>query len=468
MGILPPVRGTVDKIPQVALEAARVFRDGGHGLWLVGGWVRDALLGKIHGDLDFATDALPERSLEILKDWTRGKVWTTGLEFGTVGCQIKETRLEVTTFRREVYREDSRNPQVAFADDIETDLSRRDFTINAMAIALPDVEIVDPFGGLSDLASKKIRTPLGAEISFSDDPLRMLRALRFASTLGFKVEPDVLAAISSMHGRLSIISRERVRDEFTKLILGKTASRALDLATSTGLAEEFLPDLPALQLEQDPVHRHKDVFRHTLAVLDNVCATDQEDPDLALRLAALLHDVGKPKTRQITPKGVTFHHHEVVGADMAEARLRELRYPSRLIEEVRELVYLHLRFHTYRLGWTDKAVRRYVRDAGHLLGKLNTLVRADCTTRNPAKAKELSERMDQLEGRIAELASKEQLSKIRAALDGTEIMEHLGIGPGRLVGEALDFLMEIRMEEGEIPREDALKRLDDWYGSRDK
>lgn len=453
-------------IPAAAKDLAEAYARAGFGVWLVGGWVRDALLGAAAPDLDFATDARPPQSLEILSGWSKGKVWKTGMEFGTLGAERDGTRVEVTTFRSEVYRHDSRNPEVSFAEDLTSDLSRRDFTINAMAIALPDVEIVDPFGGLHDLAAGRIRTPLAPEVSFSDDPLRMLRALRFTSTLGFEVDPALLVAIDGMRERLAIISRERVRDEFSKLMLGREASRALDLAASTGLASEFLPELPALRLEQDPVHRHKDLFRHTLAVLDNVCEADREEPDLILRLAALLHDVGKPKTRQVGPEGVTFHHHEAVGAQMAESRLRELRYAGRVVEEVREVVYLHMRFHSYRLGWTDRAVRRYVRDAGALLGRLNTLVRADCTTRNPERATALARRIDELEERIRDLAASEELLRLRPALDGHEVMARLGIPPGPLVGEALDFLMEIRLDEGEISKEEALGRLDEWFARR--
>lgn len=454
------------EVPPLAISLAEAYEARGYGLWLVGGWVRDALIEGPPGDLDFATDSRPEESLEILHKWSGSEPWTMGIEFGTVGSQKDGVKIEVTTFRSEVYREDSRNPSVTFAEDLETDLSRRDFTINAMAIRVPGIEIIDPFGGMSDLAAGTIRTPLSPEIAFSDDPLRMLRALRLSSTLDFEVEENVLGAIASMHERLSLVSKERIRDELSKLMLGKAPSKALALASHSGLADEFLPELPALQLEQDPIHRHKDVFAHTLAVLDKVAAADEDEPDLALRLAAVLHDIGKPKTRHITPKGVTFHHHEGVGADMAEARLRDLRYPARLVDEVRELVYLHLRFHTYRLGWTDKAVRRYVRDAGGLLGKLNTLVRADCTTRNVEKARRLAKRMDELEDRIRELASKEELSRLRPALDGKEVMERLGVGPGRTVGDALKFLMELRIEEGQLDREEALGRLDEWYAER--
>lgn len=455
-----------EAIPKVALDLASVFNQAGFGLWLVGGWVRDALLGKVHADLDLATDARPEQSLEVLKGWSKGPPWTTGMEFGTVGTLYHDTRIEVTTFRTEVYERDSRNPSVTYGKELVTDLSRRDFTINAMAIALPEVRLEDPFGGINDLVAKRIKTPLAPAVSFSDDPLRMLRALRFVATLEFQLEPVVFAAIAEMHERLSIISAERIRDELSKLIVGRAPSEALDLATETRLADEFLPELPALKLEQDPIHRHKDVFRHSLAVLDNVTAMDRDAPDLPLRLAALLHDIGKPMTRQFTPKGVSFHHHEVVGAQMAEARLTELRYPSRLIGEVKRLVFLHLRFHTFALGWTDRAVRRYVRDAGPLLQKLNALVRADCTTRNPRKAAQLARRMDDLEQRIAELGSKEELRRLRPALDGNEVMAHLEIPPGPLVGEALDYLMEIRLDEGEIDKLEALERLDEWYRAR--
>lgn len=450
------------KIPKIALDLASAFERAGHKVWLVGGWVRDALLGTAdEADLDFATDARPEKSLEVLKSWSTNKVWTTGMDFGTVGAQKGSKRVEVTTFRREIYREESRNPEVSFADDLESDLSRRDFTINALAIAVPEVEVVDPFGGLSDLAAGVIRTPLDPHISFSDDPLRMLRALRFASTLNFEVDDAVVEAIAEMHERLAIISSERIRDEFSKLLMGPQPSRSLYLATEAGLAQEFVPELPQLKLEQDPVHRHKEVFTHTLAVLENVMGTEEDS--LALRLAALFHDVGKPKTRRIGDEGVSFHHHEVVGAEMTETRLKSLRFPARLIHEVKELVYLHLRFHTYRLGWSDRAVRRYVRDAGPLLGKLNALVRADCTTRNPIKAKQLNERMDDLESRIRELAAKEELMAMRPALDGNEIMQHLGIEPGPAVGAARDFLMEIRMDEGEISKERAKELLDKWW-----
>ncbi|MGH2718852.1 MAG: HDIG domain-containing metalloprotein, partial [Actinomycetota bacterium] len=302
--------------------------------------------------------------------------------------------------------------------------------------------------------------------SFGDDPLRMLRALRFASTLDFVIEPEVLDAIRALHGRLGIVSAERIRDEFNKLLLGRAPSAALRLATEVGLTDEFLPELGLMRLEQDPIHRHKDVFAHTLAVLDNAIALEDEGPDLVVRLAALMHDIGKPRTREITAEGVTFHHHEVVGAEMTQTRLRALRYPSTMIADVRQLVYLHLRLHSYGLGWTDKAVRRYVRDAGPLLGELNQLVRSDCTTRNPRKAAQLAARIDELEARIRELATQEELMALRPALDGRQVMEHLGINPGPLVGKALAFLMEIRLDEGEIPTDEAFTRLDEWWASQ--
>ena len=456
-------------VPAPALDLAAAFAGAGWPLYLVGGWVRDTLIGKASPDLDFATPAPPDASLGILKRWAKGKVWTTGFEFGTVSAQKGEVRVEVTTFRTEHYDDGSRNPTVTFATELETDLSRRDFTINALAIALPDVALIDPFGGLDDLAQRRIRTPLSPEVSFGDDPLRMLRALRFSSTLDFAIEPAVLAAISALHGRLAIVSKERIRDEFSKLILGHSPSQAIRMATEVGLADEFLPELGKMRLEQDPIHHHKDVFAHTLAVLDNAIALERragDPPDLILRLSALLHDIGKPRTRAITAEGVTFHHHEVVGAEMTEARMRELRYPAPVIHDVRELVYLHLRVHTYGLGWTDKAVRRYVRDAGPLLGRLNTLVRSDCTTRNPRKAAALAARIDELEERIRDLAAREELMALRPALDGRQVMAHLGITPGPLVGKALAHLMEIRLDEGEISEEEAYGRLDEWWAEQ--
>jgi poly(A) polymerase len=345
---------------------------------------------------------------------------------------------------------------VTFAQKIEADLSRRDFTINAMAVRLPDGELIDPFRGLYDLAHGRLRTPLEPEVSFGDDPLRMLRAARFASTLGVKPAPEVVQAISRMHERLRIVSAERIRDELSKLLVGANVDRALILVVESGLADVFLPELPALRLEQDPVHQHKDVFRHTLAVVKRC------QPEVVLRLAALLHDIGKPKTREITPEGVQFHHHEVVGARMAEERLRALRYPERVVQDVKTLVELHLRFHTYGAGWTDGAVRRYVRDAGPLLDDLNQLTRADCTTQNPKTAEVFRRLQDELEERIARLAEQENLAAIRPPLDGHQIMKHLGIGPGPLVGEAREFLLEHRLERGPIDEAEAYRLLEEW------
>lgn len=454
----------VIEIPKTALDLAEAYSQSEHRLWLVGGWVRDALLGNLHSDMDFATDASPQVSLELLKKWSKGRVWDLGLQFGTVGAERDGVKVEITTLRSEEYQETSRKPTVAYSSDLETDLSRRDFTVNAIALSVPEAELFDPFGGLGDLSARVLRTPRSPQESFDDDPLRMLRALRFVSTLSFSVHGEVMSAVAQMKDRLRIVSAERVREEFTRLMLGDDPPAALEQATESGIAEEFLPELPALRLTQDPVHQHKDLLRHTLAVLGNLISI-QAERDLVSRLAAIFHDVGKPKTRRIDDEGVTFHHHEVVGAQMTKHRLRQLRYPTRIVEEVGELVYLHMRFHTYRMGWSDKAVRRYVRDAGALLPKLNALVRADCTTRNPDKARRLSQRMDELEKRIQELAASEELARLRPALDGHEVMAHLGIEPGPRVKEALDFLMDMRLDEGELSKEEAFRRLTEWWES---
>jgi poly(A) polymerase len=439
---------------------AEGFASAGFELYLVGGPVRDVALGRLSRDLDFATDATPEQTHSIVKPWARS-VWLQGAKFGTVGAQIGDNHVEITTFRTERYEPESRHPEVSFASDIETDLSRRDFTINAMAVRLPSLEPVDPFGGMKDLSSRRLRTPIEPTASFRDDPLRMLRAFRFASELDFKIDTEVLQAIAELKDLIKTVSAERIRDELTRLLIGKAPGRALELADSTELLGLILPEVAALKLEQDPVHRHKDVFHHTLAVLERT------DPEERLRLAALLHDIGKPRTRRIGPDGVTFHHHEVVGAELAARRLRELRYPNETVEAVRELIFLHHRFHTYRLGWTDSAVRRYVRDAGPLLRELNLLVRADCTTRNQAKARRLSDRMDELEERIAELAQQEELNRIRPELDGKQVMAYLGIEPGPLVGEAQRFLLDVRLDEGLIGEEAIYRRLHEWATERD-
>jgi poly(A) polymerase len=445
--------------PPVAKELGLRFQASGHELYLVGGSVRDTLLGQSGKDLDFATDARPSRVVRILQGWAEA-LYSKGVRFGTVGARKDEYDIEITTFREETYPEDSRKPHVTYASDLETDLSRRDFTINAMAVHVPGGEFVDPFRGLYDLAHKHLRTPLEPEISFEDDPLRMLRAVRFISTLGVSPAPELIAAVEQMRERLAIVSSERIRDELSALLLGEHVDKALHLLVDAGLADLFLPELPALQLEQDPIHHHKDVLRHTIAVVAR-CETD-----LPLRMAALLHDIGKPKTREIGPDGVRFHHHEVVGARMAEERLRALRYPEEFIRNVRQLVELHLRFHTYGMGWTDGAVRRYVRDAGPLLDRLNLLVRADCTTQNPAKAKQLSGLQDEFEERIARLAEEENLAAIRPPLDGNQVMKHLGIEPGPLVGEALDHLLEIRMDRGPLPEDEAYRLLDEWAAGK--
>ncbi len=441
------------------------FRAAGHRLYLVGGSVRDAIVGQPgdgggDGDLDFTTDARPDAIERLVTGWADA-VWTQGKRFGTIGCRRGGRTFEITTHRAEAYRPDSRRPDVVFGDEVEADLSRRDFTINAMALALPELELIDPFGGLADLSARRLRTPLDPEVSFGDDPLRMLRAARFLAKLDLEPDSDLVTAVRTGAGRLAIVSAERIRDELDKIVMVPVPSVALWFVVRTGLAEEFLPELPALALEQDPVHRHKDVLAHTLAVVDKT------GPDRLLRLAALFHDVGKPKTRAFGEGGVTFHHHEVVGARMTRHRMQALRYPGDEIDVVTELVNLHLRFHTYRLGWTDRAIRRYVRDAGPLLDRLNELTRCDCTTRNPNRARALARRMDELEARIAELRKQEELDAIRPDLDGTQVMEELGIPPGREVGRALAFLLELRMEEGPLGEEEARKRLAAWWREQD-
>ncbi|CAN5561841.1 CCA tRNA nucleotidyltransferase [soil metagenome] len=438
------------------LEVAERFRARGHELYLVGGYLRDALLDRSPGgDLDFATDASPDQTHDIVKPLAT-HVWLQGMRFGTVGAEIGGEGMEITTFRTERYAAESRHPDVAFETEIATDLSRRDFTINAIALRLPERVAVDPFGGVEDLGARLIKTPGDPIVSFTDDPLRMLRAFRFASQLGFEIVDGVLEAVTKLKEQMRTVSRERVRDELSKLLVGGAPRRALELADSTGLTEQFVPELGALKLEQDPVHQHKDVFAHTLAVIEHT------RPELELRLAAMLHDIGKPKTRRFGPEGVSFHHHEVVGAEMAKRRLQELRYPNETVRAVTEIIRLHHRFHTYRLGWSDSAVRRYVRDAGVYLEPLNELVAADCTTRNRDKARRLAERIDELRGRIAELEAREELARIRPELDGNDVMAYLGVPPGRVVGEALAHLLEIRLDEGPIGRDEALERLRSW------
>ena len=445
-------------------EVARRFAAAGRSLSLVGGSVRDALFPGPTGtaaphDLDLTTDALPAETERLVRGWA-DDIWTQGERFGTIGCRKGTQVYEITTYRAEVYVPDSRKPEVTFGEDLAVDLSRRDFTMNALALRLPDMELIDPFDGLGDLAAGRLRTPLDPEISFGDDPLRMLRAARFAARFSLEPDPALTAAVERMHGRLSIVSGERIRDELDKIVMVDVPSVALWFVVRTGLAGEFLPELPGLALEQDPIHRHKDVLAHTLAVVDKT------SPDRLLRLAALFHDIGKPRTRAITDGGVSFHHHEVVGARMTRTRMEALRYSAADTDTVVRLVELHLRFHTYRLGWTDKAVRRYVRDAGPLLDRLNELTRCDCTTRNAAKARALARRMDELEARITELGEQEELRSLRPDLDGNQIMELLGIGPGRAVGQALNFLMELRLDEGPLDEAAAAARLRAWWAEQ--
>ncbi|HVL81842.1 MAG TPA: CCA tRNA nucleotidyltransferase [Actinomycetota bacterium] len=448
----------------LAARLGTAFSEAGHELWLVGGAVRDDLLGRPVDELDLATDARPSQVLDLLRPRAQ-EVWLQGMRFGTVGASIDGMRVEVTTYRQEWYTEDSRKPEVAFAPDITSDLSRRDFTVNAIAVRAPTGEVHDPFGGIQDLMRGLLRTPRSPEQAFSDDPLRMLRACRFASVLtegprSFFVSDEVVQATVAMADRLAIVSRERVRDELSKLLVGAKPSIGLEIMVATGLHQHVIAELGELAMEQDPIHRHKDVLRHTFAVVDKV------PPDLVCRLGALLHDIGKPATRAFGPDGVTFHHHEVVGAQMAERILRDLRYPVSVIADVRQLVYLHLRFHTYAMGWTDSAVRRYVRDAGPLLQELNALVRADCTTRNKVKARKLQARMDELEERIADLAEREELSRIRPALDGYDVMALFDLRPSREVGDALDHLLERRLQDGPTDRWETYEELERWGRER--
>ncbi|MGE0877397.1 MAG: CCA tRNA nucleotidyltransferase [Acidimicrobiia bacterium] len=442
------------------------FDASGHRLYLVGGVVRDLIIGKpLTGDLDFTTDAKPAQIKAIVGPWADA-VWTQGERFGTIGLKHDDLVMEVTTHRAEAYTSDSRKPVVEFSDRIEADLSRRDFTVNAMALSLSDQQLIDPFGGAVDLAMKRLRTPLSPQESFSDDPLRMLRAARFIAGYDLIPDDDVVRAVIDMHHRLEIVSAERIRDELDKLMVLPRPGQGLWFVVDTGLAQEFLPELPAMRLEQDPIHRHKDVLAHTIAVVENVQREAKPEFDFRLtRLAALFHDVGKPKTRSYKrgKAGVSFHHHEVVGARMTKDRLQALRYSNDDVDRVTKLVELHLRFHTYKMGWTDSAVRRYVRDADDLLEELNVLTRCDCTTRNPKKAVLLAKRMDELEARIGELATEEELKAIRPDLDGVEVMRHLGVRPGPVIGKALAFLLDIRLEEGPLPKEEALKRLDQWW-----
>lgn len=477
---LPLLRGAVAQLaPALPLlqELGQRFADRGHELALVGGPVRDAFLGRVSPDLDFTTDASPDEILAVVVGWADAH-WDIGREFGTIGLRKGPLQLEITTYRADVYDRTSRKPEVMFGDSLEGDLVRRDFTVNAMAIRLPSLEFVDVHGGLDDLAARRLMTPAPPEESFADDPLRMMRAARFAGQLGFEVADEVRAAMTERAGTLEMISAERIRDEFTKLLLSPAPRAGLTLLVDTGLADVFLPELPALRLEVDEHHRHKDVYEHSLIVLEQAIALEgpadgpEESvpgPDVVLRLAALLHDIGKPATRRFEPGGgVSFHHHELVGARMTAKRLKAMRYDKSVVKAVARLVELHLRFHGYGDGqWTDSAVRRYVTDAGPLLSRLHRLTRSDCTTRNVRKAQRLSRAYDDLEVRIERLAEEEELAAVRPELDGNEIAEALGIKPGPVLGEAYKYLLSVRLDDGPIGKDAAREKLLAWWGQRD-
>jgi poly(A) polymerase len=473
------VQAALAALAPAAVELGRLFAAAGHELALVGGPVRDAFLGRVSADLDFATSASPDETQRLLAGWGNAH-WDVGKRFGTLGARrfgrggAPDLVVEVTTYRSDVYDAASRKPEVAFGDSLEGDLSRRDFTVNAMAVRVPEMVFVDPFDGLADLRRGLLRTPVDPRQSFDDDPLRMLRAARFTAQLAFHVERGTREAIVAMADRLAIVSAERVRDELTKLLLSDAPRPGLELLVATGLADHALPELPALRLEIDEHHRHKDVYQHSLTVLDRAIALETGPdgpvprPDLVLRLAALLHDVGKPRTRRFEPGGgVSFHHHEVVGAKLVTKRLTALHYEKQVVQDVARLTELHLRFHGYgESGWTDSAVRRYVTDAGPLLERLHRLTRSDCTTRNQRKAARLAATYDDLERRIAELAQAEELASIRPDLDGTQIMAILGIGPSREVGEAYRFLLELRMDRGPLGEDAAREALLAWWAAR--
>jgi poly(A) polymerase len=458
-----------EQVPEAA-EIGRLFARHGHELALVGGPVRDVFLGQRPGDLDLTTDATPDQVLQMTKGWA-DRTWTVGIAFGTVGLRKGNSVFEITTYRSEQYERATRRPDVQYGRSLEEDLGRRDFTINAMAARLPGYELVDPFGGFDALRKKVLRTPGPPEQSFGDDPLRILRAARFAAKLGFTVAPEVRVAMTEQAGRLEIVSAERITSELTKLMLTPDPALGIDVLVQTGVADEVLPEVSRLRMEADEHHRHKDVYQHSLTVLRQAIELEPQyglDGDLIVRLAALLHDVGKPRTRSLLPDGrVAFHLHEVIGAKMTKRRLTALRFPNDVVRDVSRLVELHLRFHGYGEGeWTDSAVRRYVRDAGPLLSRLHVLTRADCTTRNRAKAARLARAYDGLEQRIAELSEQEELARIRPELDGNEIMRILGVAPGPVVGQARDFLLELRITEGELGRERVTHELLRWAAAR--
>ena len=458
------------RIAPVTDDLGERFAAAGEEIALVGGPVRDAMLGRQQFDLDFTTSARPETTERLLKGWADA-IWDMGRAFGTIGCRKGPWQVEITTYRSERYDPDSRKPSVDYGDELAGDLGRRDFTVNAMAVALPGNRFEDPFHGVVDLAHGLLRTPGLPEDSFSDDPLRMMRAARFAAQLGFDVAPEVVEAMTAMADRITIVSAERVRDELVKLVCAPHPRRGLALMVRTGLADHVLPELPALALERDEHHRHKDVYEHTLTVLEQSIDLEGrlgEGPDFVSRFAALMHDVGKPRTRKFAGDGtVTFHHHDVVGAKLTRKRMKALRFSNDEIDAVSKLVELHLRFHGYGSGeWTDSAVRRYVRDAGDQLARLHVLTRADCTTRNKRKADRLRRTYDDLEARIAALAEKEELDSIRPDLDGNQIMQILGVPPGRVVGEAYRHLLELRMDRGPMTEDEARDALLAWWAQR--
>jgi poly(A) polymerase len=452
----------------LASQLAKKFAKAGFTLALVGGPVRDAILDRLGNDLDFTTNARPDETKSIIKK-DADSIWETGREFGTIAAQFGDVTVEITTYRSEKYEAESRNPEVNFGDNIEGDLLRRDFTVNAMALELTTTPptFIDNYDGVNDLARKVLRTPGTPENSFSDDPLRMMRAARFAAQLGFDVDPAIIAAIKEMAGRIEIISAERIRDEFVKLIMSENPRIGIALLVDTGLADFVIPEIPKLKLEIDEHHHHKDVYEHTLKVLEQAISLEERlnGPNLVIRLAALLHDIGKPKTRELIPGGgVSFHHHEVVGARMAKERLKALRFSNDVVDDVSSLVFLHLRFHGYGTGeWTDSAVRRYIRDAEHQLDHLHVLTRADCTTRNQRKAESLAQTYDSLEERILKLMAEEELEKIRPDLDGLEIMAILGISPSPIVGRAYQYLLDLRMDRGPLGPDVAKAELLKWW-----
>lgn len=464
-----------------AIELGRMFADEGYELALVGGPVRDLLLHRKSHDLDFCSSARPEQFEHILRAWGRDGFWDMGRKFGTLGAMRRRpdgtaVQVEVTTYRRDTYDPDSRKPEVDYGDSLEGDLSRRDFTVNAMALRVPDLEFVDPFGGASDLAKGVLRTPVDPRQSFDDDPLRMMRAIRFVAQLGFNIEPETAQAITEMTDRIRIVSAERVRDELVKTLLSSRPRAGIEALVDSGLADIVLPEIPALKLEIDEHHRHKDVFEHTMIVLDRAVALETGPdgpvpaPDLELRLAALMHDIGKPTTRKFEDHGkVSFHHHDAVGAKLTRKRLRALHFDHHIVQDVSELVNIHLRFHGYvDEPWTDSAVRRYVRDAGPLYERLNRLTRADATTQNKRKAQMFSDAMDEMEQRVRDLKQREDIEAIRPELDGNEIMQLLGLEPGPQVGAAYRHMLEYRLDNGQVGHDAAVEELKRWAASAGK